>query len=422
VPPESRWRVDTLTRVSDRFNWAGNVRFSASSLLRPRTVPEVQQMVASSPRIHALGTGHSFSVVADSPAGTQITLEDLARTVEVDSAAGRARVAAAVRYSELAPALDKAGFAVPNLASLPHITVAGAVATGTHGSGNRNRCLSAAVRALELVTASGELVTVTDTDAAVVALGALGVVTSLTLDLVESFEVRQWVYDNLPLASLEDRFEEIFGSAYSVSAFTTWRDPGVFDQLWVKHRADDGFQAPTSWQGAVLASGQRHPVPGMPADYTTVQSGVPGAWHERLPHFRAEFTPSAGTEIQTEYLLGRSDAVAALSALAPLATRIAPLLQVCEVRTVAADSLWLSPAYGRDTVGIHFTWLKEPAAVAALLPDIEAALAQFGPRPHWGKLFAGAPAYGAYPRAADFADLVRRYDPEGKFGNALTPE
>jgi xylitol oxidase len=407
--------------VSDRFNWAGNVRFSASSLLRPRTVPEVQQMVASSPRIHALGTGHSFSVVADSPAGAQITLEDLPRTVEVDSAAGQARVAAAVRYSELAPALDKAGFAVPNLASLPHITVAGAVATGTHGSGNRNQCLSAAVRALELVTASGELVTVTDTDAAVVALGALGVVTSLTLDLVESFEVRQWVYDNLPLASLEDRFEEIFGSAYSVSAFTTWRDPGVFDQLWVKHRADDGFQAPASWQGAVLASGQRHPVPGMPADYTTVQSGVPGAWHERLPHFRAELTPSAGTEIQTEYLLGRPDAVAALSALAPLATRIAPLLQVCEVRTVAADSLWLSPAHGRDTVGIHFTWLKEPAAVAALLPDIEAALARFGPRPHWGKLSAGAPG-GAYPRAADFADLMRRYDPEGKFGNALTPE
>ena len=379
-------------------------------------------MVASSPRIHALGTGHSFSVVADSPGGSQITLDDLPRSVEVDGTARRARVSAAVRYSELAPALDKAGFAVPNLASLPHITVAGAVATGTHGSGNRNRCLAAAVHALDLVTASGEVITVTDTDAAVVALGALGVVTSLTLDLVESFEVRQWVYDNLPLASLEDRFEEIFGSAYSVSAFTTWRDPGVFEQLWVKHRADDGWAAPASWQGAMLASGQRHPVPGMPADYTTAQSGVVGAWHERLPHFRAEFTPSAGTEIQTEYLLDRSDAVAALHALAPLAARIAPLLQVCEIRTVAADSLWLSPASGRDSVGIHFTWLKEPAAVAALLPGIEAALAPFDPRPHWGKLFAYAPAYRAYPRAADFADLARRLDPEGKFRNALTPE
>jgi alditol oxidase len=414
--------VDTLSRVSDRYNWAGTVTFAASSLLRPRTVPEVQRMVASSPRIHALGTGHSFSVVADSPGGSQITLDDLPRSVEVDGTARRARVSAAVRYSELAPALDKAGFAVPNLASLPHITVAGAVATGTHGSGNRNRCLAAAVHALDLVTASGEVITVTDTDAAVVALGALGVVTSLTLDLVESFEVRQWVYDNLPLASLEDRFEEIFGSAYSVSAFTTWRDPGVFEQLWVKHRADDGWAAPASWHGAVLASGQRHPVPGMPADYTTAQSGVVGAWHERLPHFRAEFTPSAGTEIQTEYLLDRSDAVAALHALAPLAARIAPLLQVCEIRTVAADSLWLSPASGRDSVGIHFTWLKEPAAVAALLPGIEAALAPFDPRPHWGKLFAYAPAYRAYPRAADFADLARRLDPEGKFRNALTPE
>jgi alditol oxidase len=404
-------------------NWAGNVAFSAATLLRPTSADELRAMVAGHRKVRVLGAGHSFSPIADSPDAI-VTLDRMPREIDLDSASATVRAGGAVRYAELAAELDKSGFALANLASLPHITVAGATATGTHGSGDRNGALATSIAGIDLVTADGDLFTVPaeEISASAVGLGAFGVVTALTLKLVPAFTVRQHVYDNLPRAELETGFGEIFASAYSVSAFTTWRDPGVFEQLWVKHRADDGWAAPASWQGAVLASGQRHPVPGMPADYTTAQSGVVGAWHERLPHFRAEFTPSAGTEIQTEYLLDRSDAVAALHALAPLAARIAPLLQVCEIRTVAADSLWLSPASGRDSVGIHFTWLKEPAAVAALLPGIEAALAPFDPRPHWGKLFAYAPAYRAYPRAADFADLTRRLDPEGKFRNALTPE
>jgi alditol oxidase len=403
-------------------NWAGNIAFIPSTLLRPGTIDEVRAMVASSPKLHALGAGHSFNRVADSP-GALITLADMPQVIEIDSARATVRVGAGVRYAELAATLDAQGFALGNLASLPHITVAGAVATGTHGSGNRNGSLATAVTGIDMVTAGGDLVAIPpdEISGSVVALGALGVVTSLTLGLIPAFTMRQWVYDDLPREELVSKFPEISGSAYSVSAFTTWRDPATIDMLWLKQTADQEprAQAPTTWHGARLADGPRHPVPGMPADFSTVQGGAEGPWHQRLPHFRPEFTPSAGEELQTEYLLPRDDAPAALDALAGLADRIAPLLMVCEIRTVAADDLWLSPCHGRDTVGFHFTWQKDPAAVNRLLPAIEDRLAPFQPRPHWGKVFTMAPTTirEAYPRLPDFERLARGYDPAGKFCN-----
>jgi alditol oxidase len=402
-------------------NWAGNIAFTPSVLLRPKTMDEARALVARRPKLHALGTGHSFNRVADSP-GELITLADMPPEIEIDSARRAVKVAAGVRYAELAATLDRAGFALGNLASLPHITVAGAVATGTHGSGNKNGALATAVTGLDIVTADGDLVAVPpgQLSGAVVALGALGVVTSLTLALIPAFTMRQWVYDDLPRAELVARFAEISGSAYSVSAFTTWKDPGNVDMLWLKRTAaEEPWQAPATWHGARLADGPRHPVPGMPAEFSTLQAGAEGRWHQRLPHFRPEFIPSVGEELQTEYLLPREHAPAALDALAGLAGRIAPLLMVCEIRTIAADDLWLSPCYGRDTVGLHFTWRKDPAAVTALLPALEAVLAPFRPRPHWGKVFTMPPAAvrAAYPRLPDFDRLARSYDPAGKFRN-----
>lgn len=403
-------------------NWAGNVTFTAAEVLRPRSFGELRALVARTPRLRVLGAGHSFSPVADSPA--LVTLDEMPAGVEIDSARATARVSAGMRYAELARRLDARGFALANLASLPHITVAGAVATGTHGSGSRNGALPASVAGIEMLTADGGLVTIgrEDISGAVVNLGALGVVTGLVLTLVPSFAVRQWVYENMPRAELDARFDEIFASAYSVSVFTTWQDPGNLDQVWVKHRADDGWTAPDRWHGARLAAGQRHPVPGMPPGYTTPQGGAEGRWHERLPHFRADFTPSAGDELQTEYLLPRDQAIAALAALDGLAARIAPALLVCELRTIAADDRWLSPCYGRESAGIHFTWRKDPATVAALLPDIEERLAPFGPRPHWGKIFALPPARirASYPRLEEFGRLMTAYDPDGKFRNSFT--
>ena len=402
-------------------NWAGNVTFTAADLLRPRSAGELRAAVARTPKLRVLGAGHSFSPVADSPA--MVTLDGLPAEVEIDSARATARVSAGLTYGQLARQLDERGFALANLASLPHITVAGAVATGTHGSGSRNGALATSVTGIEMITADGDLTAIgpDGTSGAVVALGALGVVTSLELALVPAFTVRQWVYENLPRGELDGSFAGIFSSAYSVSVFTTWRDPGNLDQVFVKHRADDGWAAPDRWHGALLADSQRNPVPGMPAGSTTRQGGAEGPWYQRLPHFRPDFTPSAGDELQTEYLLPRDQAVAALAALDDLAPRIAEHLLVCELRTVAADGDWLSPCYGRDTAAFHFTWRKDPAAVTALLPAIEDRLAPFDPRPHWGKLFTMPPERiaASYPKMAAFRRLMASYDPGGKFRNSF---
>jgi xylitol oxidase len=406
-------------------NWAGNVTFSAARTHRPATVAQLQRLVAGSERIRALGTAHSFNRIADST-GDLVSVAGLPPIIEVDRGRSTVTVGGGVRYGELAGRLHAAGYALANLGSLPHISVAGACATGTHGSGVANGNLATAVAAVELVTPDGELRELHraaggEFAGAVVGLGALGVVTTLTLDLVPTFHMRQYVYDGLPFGQLAEHAEEVFASAYSVSLFTSWRRP-EFDQVWRKHRLDDpaGAAPPRRWLGAELADAPRHPVAG-PTRNCTAQQGVPGPWHERLPHFRLEFTPSSGAELQSEFLLARRDALAALEALRGIADRLAPVVQISELRTVAADDLWLSPSYRRDSVAIHFTWVADPAAVAPVLAAVEHRLAPFEPRPHWGKLFQSGPAAvrARYERAPDFQRLRHRYDPTGKLGNDL---
>lgn len=402
-------------------NWAGNIVFSAAEVRRPATLDALRDLVTASPHLRVLGSGHSFNRIADVDAdrsGVLLSVAGLPGGIDVDTAARTVRVGGGVRYAELAAALHAKGLALPNMASLPHISVAGSVATGTHGSGNRNRSLAEAVRAVELLTGDGGTVTLARGDAgfegAVVSLGALGIVLSLTLDVEPDFEVTQRVYGEVPFQELD--FAAMSAAAYSVSMFTGWRGHR-FDQVWVKQRMPEGVGFP--WAEPV--SEARHPVPGMPAVHCTEQFGVPGPWHERLPHFRAEFTPSSGDELQSEYLLPREHAEAALAALDAVSERIAPVLQVCEVRTVAADTQWLSPAYGRDTVALHFTWVSDTDRVLPVVSLVEDRLSDFDPRPHWGKVFTAEPGRVAarYPRAADFTALARRLDPEGKFSNAF---
>ncbi len=410
-----------------RTNWAGNISFNAQRLHRPESIPQLQSLVAEASRVRALGTGHSFNRIADSP-GELISVAGLPPLMEIDTERATVTVAAGTRYGELARYLHASGYALANLGSLPHISVAGACATATHGSGDRNGNLATAVSALELVTAEGKLSTLSREDdgdrflGSVVSLGALGVVTSLTLDIVPTFQVEQYVYEDLPSERLETHFTEVFASAYSVSLFTDWTGPR-FNQVWRKRRVDEsGSGSPgPRWLGATLADGPRHPVPGMPSVNTTEQLGVPGPWYARLPHFRLEFTPSSGDELQSEYFVPRQRAVAALAAIAGLRDRLAPVLQISELRTVAADELWLSPAYRRDSVAVHFTWVPDTAAVLPVLTEIEERLAPFAARPHWGKLFVTSPEplRGRYPRFADFIDLMRHHDPTGKFRNEL---
>ena len=392
-------------------NWARNVAFRAKTFAEPVSLDELRAIVGRSDRVRALGTRHSFSRIADTT-GTHVSLAGLPPLIEIDSAARQVRVGGGIRYTELAPSLTVAGWALPNLASLPHITVAGACATATHGSGDGNGNLATPVVELEMVTAAGDMVTIdsehSDFYGAVVGLGRLGIVSALTLDLVPSFEIAQYVYDDVPNERLDADFDAIFASGYSVSVFT---DLGR-NQLWCKRLAADPVP-PRDLFGAGPAAGPRNPVPGMPVQNATEQGGVPGPWHARLPHFRAEFTPSAGAELQSEYLLPRSHAVAALQAARELRDEITAVLQICELRTVAADELWLSPSYRRPTVGMHFTWVDDTAAVMPVVAAVEERLAPFEPRPHWGKVYL---ASGRYERLADFTRLAQEFDPAGKFG------
>ncbi|MEU0481488.1 FAD-binding protein [Streptosporangium sp. NPDC006013] len=408
------------------LNWAGNITYGAARFHRPGSMEQLQELVAGSDAVRALGTRHSFNEIADRPGGDLVSLEDLPGGPELDPARGTVTVGAGVRYGELSRYLHGAGYALHNLGSLPHISVAGACATATHGSGDANGNLATAVSGLELVTADGEATFLSrerDGDrfaGAVVGLGALGVVTRIVLDVVPAFEVRQHVYENLPWARLEEHFEEITSAGYSVSMFTGWDGP-VIDQVWVKRR--DGESSPwepvSRWLDATAAPADRHPLPGLSAVNCTAQLGVPGPWYDRLPHFRLDFTPSSGEELQSEYLLPRRHALAALRALDGVRDVVSPVLQVSEIRTVAADELWLSPSYRQDVVAVHFTWKKDWPAVRRVLTVIEDLLEPFEARPHWGKLFLMGPERLAsrYDRLPDFRRLAADLDPTGKFRN-----
>lgn len=415
-----------------RTNWAGNHTYRAASLLHPASVDELQRLLPTLPRAKALGSRHSFNAIADTT-GAHISLSHFkSLTLAPDRAS--VTVGAGLTYGELAPWLDQQGLALPNLASLPHISVAGACLTATHGSGLDNHCLSASVSGLQFVTPAGELVQLSrDTHpdifpGAVVSLGALGIVTALTLDLVPAFQIAQTVYENLAFDQFEPHLRPIFGAAYSVSLFTDWQHSRA-TQLWLKYQLDpaddlDPSPAPELLFAATRQTRKLHPLPGLSPENCTDQLGLPGPWYNRLPHFRHDYTPSAGAELQSEYFVPLTHALAAIRAVEALRDRISPHLLISELRTVAADHLWLSPAFARESLAIHFTWKLEPDAVLDLLPLIESALQPFAARPHWAKLFTIPPRTlrRLYPRFPDFAALTAHFDPTGRLRNDFLDE
>ncbi|KJK44572.1 hypothetical protein UK23_28945 [Lentzea aerocolonigenes] len=386
-----------------RTNWAGNVTFTAAEVATPVTADDLRAVVRGAAAVHVTGSGHSFSPIADTT-GTLVSLSAMPQVFEVSG--HTVRVNAGVTLADLSVLLESAGLALHTLPSLPHITIAGAIATATHGSGARS--LAGAVRSVEVMRGDGSVVELTSAGAAV-SMGGLGVVTAVTLDVVPTFEIAQTVYEDVAWTTLLGSLEQIFDGAYSVSAFVDWQGGAT---IWAKHRVGD---QPFTFPGHP-ADGPRHPVPGQPASRCTVQGGVPGPWHERLPHFKAEFTPSVGQELQTEYFVPRTRAVTALRALAEMSTVISPLVQACEIRTIDAEPQWLSPAVDRDSLAIHFTWVPNTPAVLALLPRLEEAIA---PRPHWGKLFTVPPMLLAarYPQWDAFKALINEHDPKGVFRN-----
>ena len=408
-----------------RENWSGTYHFHTDRVFQPQDVAAVVEEVRSTAKLRALGTRHSFNGIADS-SSAQISMLGL-KNVEVKAGDHSVRAGAGVRLGDLAIEIDKQGWALHNLPSLPHISLAGCISTGTHGSGIHNGNMSTAVREIEFVGADGKLHKLSRAHdpatfpGAVVALGALGVITNLTVDVQPRFEVAQVVYENLSFDKLESHLAEIMGAAYSVSLFTHWQDNKA-TQVWLKHRVTEGAKPPmpTTFYGATLADKKLHPV-GREADATpcTEQGGTPGPWYERLPHFKLAFTPSVGHEIQTEYFVPLEKGYEAIRAVETLRDRITPHLLVTELRTIAADDLWLSMAYERPSLAIHFTWKPEEAAVHELIPLIEAKLAPFEPRPHWAKVFSVPKEQleRSYVRTKQFRSLVETYDPAGKFTN-----
>jgi alditol oxidase len=411
--------------VTAGTNWAGNHTYRAERLHRPTTLEQLQEIVAAAPRIRVLGSRHSFTGIADSAELVSLeavhTATNALAGIDVDLEGRTVSLGGGVRYGELADVLRDAGAALHNLASLPHISVAGAVATATHGSGVTNGNLATAVGALEMVTSSGEIVRASrgdaDFDGMVVGLGALGAVTRLTLDIEPAYDVEQRVFEGLAWKALYEHFDEIMACGYSVSLFTLWGDD--VQMVWVKTRTDRDEAPDGDLFGAAPAAVDRNPVVGLDPTSCTPQLGRPGLWSDRLPHFRMGFTPSAGDEIQSEYLLPYRFAVAAIDAVRSLAHRIRPLLLTCEIRTVAADRLWMSTAYDQAGIALHFTWKPTPTAVADVLVDLERVLSPFGARPHWGKVFRAEAAGIAplYERHADFLRLTERLDPRGAFRN-----
>ncbi|TDC73787.1 FAD-binding protein [Streptomyces hainanensis] len=414
-----------LTTGTPVRNWAGNITFGAERWHRPSTIDELRRIVATARQVRVLGAGHSFSDIADTT-GDLVRLDGLPRRVEIDPESATVTVGGGLRYADFCAEVHAAGFALANLASLPHITVAGAVATGTHGSGNGVPGLASSVAAIELIGPEGDPVRLSRAEdperfaGAVVNLGALGPVTALTLDLERGYDVAQWVYTDVPLDAVLAGFDEVTGAGHSVSTFTDWRSG--LGTIWLKRRLDrDGAGHPgTEWLGGRLADAPRHPIPGQPPESCTPQLGAPGPWYDRLPHFRLEFFQGEGDELQSELFVPRAAVRDAFAALTGLGDRIAPLLHVSEVRTVAADELWLSPSQGRDSVGFHFTWHRRPEAVLDVVAAIEERLLPLGARPHWGKVTAAEPAVIAarYDRFADFRRLVLDHDPVGRFRNA----
>lgn len=415
-----------LEATQELTNWAGNIVYGTERLEEASSVDQVRSIVQSKTKLKALGTRHCFNPIADSDHDL-LSLKQM-RGIELDAEAHTVTVEAGVTYGQLGPYLDSKGFALHNLASLPHISVVGSCSTATHGSGERNRNLAAAVSALEMVTAAGEVVKLSrknDGDsfrAAVVGLGALGVITRIALDIEPTYRMRQYVYEDLPLAEMKNRFDEIQASGYSVSLFTDWQKQRI-NELWIKSRIGEapGFEAAREFFGAKLATKNLHPIEALSAENCTEQMGAPGPSYDRLPHFRMGFTPSAGKELQTEYILPRRHAVEAILAVERLRDQISPHLLISEIRTIDGDDLWMSTCYRQPSVAIHFTWKQDWPAVRQVLPVIERELSPFRPRPHWGKLFTMPPSElrSRYERLHDFVKLASQYDPQGKFRNAF---
>jgi len=415
--------LNSCKKAEPRTNWAGNLTYSTDNLHTPKTVAELQELIKKSTKVRGLGTKHCFNTIADSTEN-QISTAALNKIIALDKEKQTVTVEAGIKYGELCKYLDNNGFALHNLASLPHISVAGACATSTHGSGIKNGSLATAVVAMEFVNGKGEVVNLSREKegdeflATVVGLGTMGIVTKMTLNVQPTFKMKQVVYQNMPMSELEKNFEVIMSGGYSVSLFTDWTNKNI-SEVWIKSKSKDITAIAPAFYGATVATKNLHPIEALDAINCTEQMGVEGPWYERMPHFKMGFTPSSGKELQSEFFIDFQHAYEGMMAIEKLNEKVSPHLMITEIRSVAADDLWMSPFYKKTCVAFHFTWKQEVEEVNALLPLIEEALAPFNPRPHWGKVFTLQPPVlqSRIEKLNDFKTLMGKHDPDGKLRN-----
>lgn len=397
-------------------NWGGNLVYGSGAIEAPATIEELSEIIRSG-KVRPIGTMHSFSKVVVGE-GTLVSAAGLAFEPALDKASSTVKVSAATRFGDLALFLEKNGVALKNMGSLPHISIAGAAATGTHGSGDKNQILSSSLSAYSFLNSKGELVRYQRGDenfeACRVGLGAYGLWVSVELDVVPSFQIRQDVYLDIPWEVFYEDPTNLTSAGYSVSLFTKWGEVSI-DQVWVKALPGDKAGLPIAGISPEKTS-RKELAPGV-GDNLTQQGGVEGPWLDRLPHFRLDATPSAGNEIQTEYFIQRKNIVGAVKAVNKIAEQINHTLIITEVRTIAQDDAWLSPMNRGDSVALHFTWVNDTPAVDKAVAALEEVLAEFDPIPHWGKVhhFDKSKLEKVHARLGKARAVFDELDPEGVF-------
>lgn len=403
-------------------NWAGNIKFQDSKTLAPKSISEIQDIVRTNRKVKARGTAHSFNTIADTKY-VALLLDQMPKEIIINKEKKSVTVSAALKYGEVAEELHKNGLALHNLASLPHISIAGAIATGTHGSGSNNGNLATAVKSFDVVLADGSFRNINSSDGdlyygGVIGLGLVGIVVRVELNIQSTFNLGQNVYLGMKRDNFRDNFDAIMSSGYSVSYVTTWQQE-MAGEVWVKFL--EGTTPPEVLFGSHGATEKLHLLKNHSPEPCNDQLGIIGPWHLRLPHFKMEFTPSSGAELQSEFFVNRAQASSALLALEAIADQISIPLMGSEIRTIASDNFWMSPHYKSNDVGIHFTWKQIPETFEAV-KAIETTLKPFQYRPHLGKIYTAAPSYisSVFPKFKNFQELISQIDPNNKFGNEVT--
>jgi L-gulono-1,4-lactone dehydrogenase len=429
----------TGTDVRAWSNWAGNQRVDATRVARPAGNDEVAAVLraaaADGLTVKAVGAGHSFTAAA-ATAGVRLELDNLAGLVRVDRDARQVTVQAGMRLRELNRVLAEHGLALANLGDIDTQTISGAISTGTHGTGARLGCLSTFVTALTLVDGDGTVhhcSATRDADvfaAARVGVGAVGVLTEVTLQCVDAFTLRA---EERPepladvLAGLDELVEgndhfEIYWFPYTdrVQTKRNNRVPAA-DRPLGRFRGwlDDEFLSNTVF-GVACRVGRA--VPALVPTITAVEARALSARVYTAPSHAVFCTPRRVRFVEMEYGLPRSELPAAFAALRSIVDRLpVKVIFPVEVRFSAADDVWLSHGYGRDSayVAIH-QYVGMP--YEPYFRAFEEVCRDLGGRPHWGKMHwrTRDDLRPAYPRFDDFLAVRDRLDPGRLFGNGYT--